>query len=138
MTRYEDIDGDPNFIRRIFSFEIQNVGPGVYRSIIKGSAFLWHQVRMMMQMLFLIGKTAEEPEVIDLLLDTEKVPKKPNFELAPAENLLLSDCGFEDLTPEMWTHDYGAYEVFSHFRQQIELSRVKDCLLGSVCEYLQL
>jgi tRNA pseudouridine38/39 synthase len=90
----------------------------------------------MMQMLFMVGKGAEEPEVIDLLLDVEKCPKKPHFYLAPAENLLLSDCGFEDLTPEMWRHDEGAYEVFSHFKQKIENSRVKSCLLGSVCEYL--
>ena len=42
MVRYEDIDGELNFTRRIFSFEIEAVGPDVYRSIIKGSAFLWH------------------------------------------------------------------------------------------------
>ena len=39
---YEDIDCEPNYIRRIFSFEIEAVGPNVYRSIIKASSFLWH------------------------------------------------------------------------------------------------
>ena len=72
-----------------------------------------------MQMLFLVGSGAEEAEMIDMLLDSEKVSKKPNYDLAPAENLLLSDCGFEDLTPDLWIHDGGAHEVFSLFKHQI-------------------
>ena len=84
-------------------------------------------------MLFLVSSGAEEPEMIDNLLDTKKVPDKPHFYLAPAENLLLSDCGFEDLTPDMWTHDDSAYEVFSLFKRQISFNSIKSCLLGSVC-----
>jgi tRNA pseudouridine38/39 synthase len=48
ISLYDDIDTAPNSIRHIFSFEIHPVSPGIYRSIIKGSAFLWHQVRLMM------------------------------------------------------------------------------------------
>ena len=85
----------------------------------------------------MVGKGAESPELIDLLLDVEATPNKPHFYLAPAENLLLSDCGFEDLTPEMWRRDEGACEVFSHFKKLIGESRVMSCLLSSVCEYLK-
>jgi tRNA pseudouridine38/39 synthase len=57
LERYMDIDGELNYIRRIYSFETEAIqeNPGVYRCIIKGSAFLWHQVRLMMAVLFLIA-----------------------------------------------------------------------------------
>ena len=73
-----------------------------------------------MSVLFMVARGAENPEIVDLLLDTTKVTNKPNFDLAPPENLLLSDCGFEDLLPSDWTHDEGAYDSYANFRKQIE------------------
>ena len=96
-------------MRRIYSFETEPMpdNEGVYRCVIKGSAFLWHQVRMMMAVLFLVAKGAEKPVIVDLLLDINSVEKKPLIHMAPPENLLLSDCGFEDVSPSMWEHEYG-------------------------------
>lgn len=74
-----------------------NPGLSVYKCIIRGSAFLWHQVRLMMNVLFMIGRGDEDPSVIDDLLDVEKVPTRPEYDYAPGENLILSDCGFEDM-----------------------------------------
>jgi tRNA pseudouridine38/39 synthase len=51
----------------------------------------------MMNVLFMIGRRDEEPSVIDDLLNIEKVPTRPEYEYAPGENLILSDCGFEDM-----------------------------------------
>ena len=42
--------------------------------MIKGSAFLWHQVRCIMSILFLIGNGQEEIELINEMLD-EKTNK---------------------------------------------------------------
>ncbi|XP_048184666.1 tRNA pseudouridine(38/39) synthase isoform X2 [Corvus hawaiiensis] len=46
---------------------------------VTGQAFLYHQVRCMMAVLFLIGQGMESPEVIDELLNVEKNPRKPQY-----------------------------------------------------------
>lgn len=46
---------------------------------VTGQAFLYHQVRCMMAILFLIGQGMESPEIIDELLDVEKNPRKPQY-----------------------------------------------------------
>ena len=73
-------DEEQNFMRRIYTFRTQlvsrnqmNPGLSVYKCIIRGSAFLWHQVRLMMNVLFMIGRNDEEPSIIDDLLDVENV-----------------------------------------------------------------
>ncbi|XP_047306626.1 tRNA pseudouridine(38/39) synthase [Impatiens glandulifera] len=64
---------------------------------IKGTAFLWHQVRCIVAVLFLIGKGLESPDLIEILLDTEKIPKKPQYVMAPEIPLVLQSCNFEAL-----------------------------------------
>lgn len=46
-----------------------NGGPQLYCLDLKGSAFLWHQVRSMMAVLLLIGQGYEQPKVISELLN---------------------------------------------------------------------
>jgi len=70
----------------------------MYTAVIKGSAFLWHQVRCMMAVLFLIGEGTEPVDVIKDLLDPNLIKNgRPNYDLADGENLMLFDCGFENL-----------------------------------------
>ena len=51
-------------------------------AVIKGSAFLWHQVRCMMAVLFMIGRKQEPREVITKLFDVDKIKDRPNYEIA--------------------------------------------------------
>ncbi|RMD40783.1 hypothetical protein DV735_g4326, partial [Chaetothyriales sp. CBS 134920] len=71
-----------------------NVSPKVYTFAVHGSAFLWHQVRCMMGVLFLVGQGLEEPSVIDELLDIDKNPRRPLYEMAEDRGLVLWDCSF--------------------------------------------
>ncbi|CAG8437366.1 6179_t:CDS:1 [Funneliformis mosseae] len=64
---------------------------------LRGTAFLWHQVRCMMAILFLIGQNLESPSIIDELLDVTKTPAKPNYEMASEIPLVLYDCEFDNL-----------------------------------------
>ncbi|BFG40949.1 hypothetical protein CerSpe_272220 [Prunus speciosa] len=64
---------------------------------IKGSAFLWHQVRCMVAVLFLIGQGHESPDVIDALLDIDRIPRKPQYSMASEIPLVLQSCEFEGL-----------------------------------------
>ncbi|KAF7812793.1 tRNA pseudouridine(38/39) synthase isoform X1 [Senna tora] len=64
---------------------------------IRGTAFLWHQVRCMVAVLFMVGKGLESPNVIDILLDTNRVPRKPQYIMAAEVPLVLQSCEFEDI-----------------------------------------
>ncbi|KAF9108927.1 tRNA pseudouridine synthase 3 [Mortierella sp. GBA35] len=68
-----------------------------YQLTLKGSAFLWHQVRCMMSVLLSIGQGLEEPEVIDQLMDVQQCPAKPNYDMASDLPLVLYDCHFENI-----------------------------------------
>ncbi|OQV03407.1 hypothetical protein CLAIMM_08455 [Cladophialophora immunda] len=71
-------------------------GPKVYTFCVHGTAFLWHQVRCMVAILFLVGQGLEEPSIIDELLDIEKNPRRPTYEMADDAPLVLWDCIFPD------------------------------------------
>jgi hypothetical protein len=45
--------------------------PAVWAMKIVGSAFLWHQVRCMASVLFLVGQRREAPDITTQLLDVE-------------------------------------------------------------------
>ncbi len=72
------------------------VGPQVFSFTVHGSAFLWHQVRCMAAILFLVGQGLEQPSVVDELLDVERNPGKPMYEMASDAPLVLWDCVFPD------------------------------------------
>ncbi len=63
---------------------------------VQGSAFLWHQVRHMAAILFLVGQGYEQPSIVDDLLDIEKTPAKPIYDMAADTPLVLWDCIFPE------------------------------------------
>ncbi|KXL48816.1 hypothetical protein M433DRAFT_62901 [Acidomyces richmondensis BFW] len=96
-----------NFERRIFHAGIHKVQqtlpniryisqPELYYFEVRGSAFLWHQVRHLVAILFLIGQHYEAPELVDELLDIEKCPSRPMYDMASDAPLVLWDCIFPD------------------------------------------
>ncbi|KAI9783975.1 MAG: hypothetical protein M1839_002920 [Geoglossum umbratile] len=68
--------------------------PKVYAFTVHGSGFLWHQVRHMAAILFLIGQGLESPPIIPALLDIAKQPTRPHYEMADDAPLVLWDCIF--------------------------------------------
>ena len=73
---------------------------------IVGQAFLWHQIRCVMAVLFMVGKHDEEPDVVSKLLDVAAHPKKPNYEMASDLPLVLYDCEFDGVT---WIRNPGTH-----------------------------
>lgn len=71
--------------------------PKVYYFHVRGSAFLWHQIRCMVAVLFMVGQGLEDPSIIDHLLDAQRQPRRPNYVLANETPLVLWDCIFPDL-----------------------------------------
>ena len=64
---------------------------------IVGQAFLWHQIRCIMAVLFLVGRGLERPSVVKELLDIVTNPAKPSYEMASENALVLQDCTFANL-----------------------------------------
>ncbi|KAK0792403.1 pseudouridine synthase deg1 [Friedmanniomyces endolithicus] len=109
-----------NFERRVFHAGIHRHGPErcatgsrvepeLYFFEVRGSAFLWHQVRHMVAILFLVGQGYEQPDIVDHLLDVEKCPGKPVYEMADDRPLVLWECIFPD-DAQLSTRDHdGAH-----------------------------
>lgn len=68
----------------------------VYSFTVHGSAFLWHQVRHMVSLLFLIGQGLESPNIVSELLDVQKNIRRPAYDLASDAPLVLWDTVFPE------------------------------------------
>jgi len=97
-----------NYERRIYEIDIKKLNDmkfnlfinedyySCYYCIIKGSAFLWHQVRCIMSILFLIGNEQEDISIINEMLNVPLNDNKEfHYNLADEKNLILTDCVFE-------------------------------------------
>eukprot|EP00042_Codosiga_hollandica_P050226 m.595936 g.595936 ORF g.595936 m.595936 type:complete len:541 (-) comp58043_c0_seq27:51-1673(-) len=104
-----------SFVRRILGFKVK-VAEGITEAkvpalqvcemTIIGFAFLWHQVRCMASVLFMIGAGEENMEIIDQLLDYENFHGKPQFNMASELPLVLYDCGYESVK---WIYEPGTH-----------------------------
>lgn len=86
-----------NFKRTIMKAEIVQDSSGMCHFDLKGTAFLWHQVRSMIAVLFLVAQKLESPEIIKELLDIDKYPQRPVYEMAADFPLVLYDCEFPEM-----------------------------------------
>lgn len=92
--------------------------PRIFTFTLHGSAFLWHQVRHMVAVLFLIGQGLEYPDLVDKLLDVETVTEKPTYEMADDAPLVFWDCIFpregsdsrKDALEWVYIGDYTGHE----------------------------
>jgi tRNA pseudouridine38/39 synthase len=64
---------------------------------IRGQAFLWHQIRCIVSILFMIGKGDESPDIVKQLLDVQNVEGKPSYSFAPELPLVLHQCEYKNL-----------------------------------------
>lgn len=80
--------------------------PKVYYFRVRGNAFLWHQIRHMVAMLFHVGQGLEMPDIIDKLLDPELTPGRPTYTMADEIPLVLWDCKFGNEVD----HDHVAFD----------------------------
>ncbi|KUJ15322.1 pseudouridine synthase [Mollisia scopiformis] len=96
----EEVDDSTNGLNFVNGPEFVPVGsatsgsPKVYTFTLHGSAFLWHQVRCMVSILFLVGQGLEKPSIVSELLHVDKNPRRPTYEMATDTPLVLWDCVF--------------------------------------------
>jgi tRNA pseudouridine38/39 synthase len=126
-----DIEKVSDFERTILKAEVIETGNDdvCYLQIV-GQAFLWHQIRCIASILFLVGDKLEPPSIVTELLDVENCPGKPSYPLAPEFPLVLHHCGYSNV-------DFGhsaqnTWNVYSHLEQQREdlalaEARIRNC-----------
>ncbi len=64
---------------------------------IQGQAFLWHQIRCIASILFMVGKGLESPSIVKILLDIKTNPAKPSYPFANELPLVLHKCEYKNL-----------------------------------------
>jgi tRNA pseudouridine38/39 synthase len=63
---------------------------------LRGTSFLWHQVRCMMAVLFLVGQGLEPVETVAALLDPNRLAGRPAYDMASELPLVLYECAFKE------------------------------------------
>jgi len=122
-----DVDNVKNFVRRIESIHIfqSSVRKEPRENLmffeVKGTAFLWHQIRCMVQILLLVGRSLEKPEIIEDLLDIGSNPRRPQYDYASELPLILyaSDYSERDL------NFHYCPETLIRLRQNFELMKAE-------------
>nr|CAG4637109.1 EOG090X083V [Ceriodaphnia reticulata]SVE73005.1 EOG090X083V [Ceriodaphnia reticulata] len=105
-------NGVVKFHRRIIDIQIDPIddktdGYSMIRLKLIGQAFLWHQVRCIVAILFLVGQGKEETAVVHQLLDVELNPRKPQYGMASEIPLNLFTCTYADKDCD-WIYDAEA------------------------------
>lgn len=127
-----DIEKVYNFQRCIKRAElIQKPENNICYFEIQGQAFLWHQIRCIVHILFLIGYGLENPHIITELFNIEKYPGKPSYPLANELPLVLHDCNYHHLnivyTPSNLWHVQSCLEQQYDY-YMICAARIRNCI----------
>lgn len=103
-----------SFKREVFNASIDPLDDGTYVFNLIGNAFLYHQVRHIMAVLFLVGSGLESPSVVTDLMNVEEgleplrsedfptkqkyavVDRKPEYQMVDALPLMLWECGYDE------------------------------------------
>jgi tRNA pseudouridine38/39 synthase len=87
-------------------------GRGVAYFEVVGRAFLWHQIRCVAALMFLVGRGLESRASVVALLDVDRVPARPAYAMASEAPLVLHECSYaEDGAPAVgWRGGRGGEE----------------------------
>ena len=117
---------ETNYVRTVESVRIVKFldgyesGRNVYELKITSTAFLWHQIRCIVAVLFLVGEHKEEADVVLEMFDLTKFSRKPQYSLAHELPLVLFDCEFDI---DNWQYDEEAIKD--------ALASLNDCWIES-------
>ncbi|XP_076257439.1 tRNA pseudouridine(38/39) synthase isoform X2 [Rhynchophorus ferrugineus] len=132
-------NGVVQFVRNIIDFKIDLLNESkevneytMYVAIIKGNAFLWHQIRYMVSILFLIGLKKEEPSIIQELLNIKANPRKPDYQMANEVPLNLFECDYENVK---WNYSQENLTVVSeNLRKMWSFMSIKKAMVeDAIC-----
>lgn len=132
------------FIREIFKCEIEEVPntSGFYKFICQGSAFLYHQIRCIMSVLFMIGSEEEPDELITEMFSRIKSrePISPgpliHYDIASEIPLVLFDCLFQSSDENnqvCWRNkSSGTCTLIDHFHKLWEAKQSESLIIEGI------
>ncbi len=101
---------------RIETVECDTGSPlDMFKFIIRGTAFLYHQVRCTMAVFFLVGQGKESPEIVDYLLDNLFEDWRPTYQMASEIPLVLVECGFDGIEFGGTKQEFAKMKNQKHF-----------------------
>ncbi|XP_006611518.1 tRNA pseudouridine(38/39) synthase [Apis dorsata] len=138
ICKMDVANGVTNYIRKVINAEIcmyrqdfRNIsGYDMYQLIITSQAFLWHQIRCLMGVLFLIGEEKEEAEIMLELLDIENCPKKPQYNLAHEIPLNLWYCEYD--AKEWYIHKDELFNTIKLLQKDWTLNTVRSIMIENM------
>lgn len=101
--------------------------PGLYDMYylqLTGKAFLWHQVRCIMAILFLVGQRNEQPEIVQQLFDVAANPCTPQYSLASDAALNLFNVEYEEFSTSSVSSAGLTAEKMQWIYDDVNLTRV--------------
>jgi tRNA pseudouridine38/39 synthase len=101
-------EGEPPCASKVAQGQGLVTPKGQYVFNLIGTAFLWHQVRHIIASLFLVGSHLEPEHLISDLLDVERFPGKPSYQMGDPLPLTLHECGYREEEGLDWR--YGPYD----------------------------
>ncbi|CUM66156.1 uncharacterized protein PRCAT00003813001 [Priceomyces carsonii] len=123
-----------NYKREVLASNILPFNDEFYMFDLRGTAFLWHQVRCMVAILFMVGQKLEKPLIIDELLDPELYPRKPNYDMANDIPLVLYDCKYPPMEWLTIQNDFAQKSKllthYSNFKQLAIDYKLKSNIVG--------
>jgi tRNA pseudouridine38/39 synthase len=122
--------GQENLPNTIITNNSQD-GRGICYLRIVGQAFLWHQIRCIASILFLVGQGLEPPSVVTELLNVDRYPGKPSYPLAPERPLVLHKCGYPNLhigysVQNIWSTSCQLEQQWEDL--QLAAARIRNCI----------
>jgi hypothetical protein len=127
-----DVEKVYNFVRRIYAAEVVELsGSDICYIKIHGQAFLRHQIRCIAQVLFMLGRGFEKPDVVTQMLDVQKYPGKPSYNFAPDKPLVLHDCSYPNLKIGYSVHNIWMTSCQLEKKWEeltLAASRVRNCI----------
>lgn len=135
-------NGVVNYKRCITSVELKSsvnnddAGYEMCELTIVGQAFLWHQIRCIVSVLFLVGQQREQPSVVSDLLDVDRFPRKPQYTMASELPLILFNCCYDNCDVE-WRHDRDTDEgIVRTFQTMWTQMAVRQTMLRRILDEL--
>lgn len=135
-----------HFIRGIKTMEIEQFSPDIHSGCgyevmvakIVAKSFLWHQIRCIMSILFMVGEKKELPDITLQLLDVQKnYPHTPHYSMAIGLPLVLFECEYDTDDINEWISDPDVardvvIELQNHWSQHMMKTQMIRSMIDSL------
>ncbi|KAH9506721.1 tRNA pseudouridine synthase 3 [Dermatophagoides farinae] len=141
LCRMDVQNGVTNFVRRVYSASIQpfvdeqdSYSFCLFR--IEASAFLWHQIRYIMAVLFLVGQHLESPNIFKELLNIHKHSSRPQYSMASDLPLVLYEAHYDPDKVPIWNQGKDIANTIAQLRSQWMKESIQSTIIKSMIESL--